>query len=161
MDSGGGLVTKSCLTLGDPMDCSLPCFSVHGIFQARILEWVAISFSRGSSTPRDRNWVSYIVDRFFPTELPGKHNMDCGPGKSEWLAKGNWKKCPIKLIQTTTRAQLRDSPSESARVSLYMYCSHFPPNKYFTCFTAFRLYGNSFLQSWSTKDLGTDCWSSS
>ena len=45
----GGLVTKSCLTLHNPMDCSLPSFSVHGILQARILEWVAISFSRGSS----------------------------------------------------------------------------------------------------------------
>ena len=40
---------KSCLTLCDPMDCSVPSFSVHGISQPRILEWVAISFSRGSS----------------------------------------------------------------------------------------------------------------
>ena len=40
------LVTKLCLTLCDPMDCSLPCSSVHGISQARILEWVAISFPR-------------------------------------------------------------------------------------------------------------------
>ena len=42
------LVTQSCLTLCDPMDCSLPGSSVHGILQARILEWVAIPFSRGS-----------------------------------------------------------------------------------------------------------------
>ena len=42
-------VPQSCLTLCDPMDCSLPGSSVHGIFQARVLEWVAISFSRGSS----------------------------------------------------------------------------------------------------------------
>ena len=42
-------VAQSCLTLCDPMDCSPPGFSVHGIFQARVLEWVAISFSRGSS----------------------------------------------------------------------------------------------------------------
>ena len=42
------LVAPSCLTLCDPMDCSLPGFSVHGILQARILEWVAIPFSRGS-----------------------------------------------------------------------------------------------------------------
>ena len=40
-------------TLCDPVDCSPPCSSVHGIFQARVLEWVAISFSRGSSQPRD------------------------------------------------------------------------------------------------------------
>ena len=43
-----------------PMDCSLPGSSVHGILQARILEWVAISFSRGSSRPRDRTHISYI-----------------------------------------------------------------------------------------------------
>ena len=42
-------VAQSCLTLCDPMDCSLPGSSVHGILQVRILEWVAISFSRGSS----------------------------------------------------------------------------------------------------------------
>ena len=47
------LVAQSCLTLCDPMDCSPPGSSVHEIFQARILEWVAISFSRGSSQPRD------------------------------------------------------------------------------------------------------------
>ena len=48
------LVAQSCPTLCDPMDCSLPGSSVHKIFQARILEWVAISFSRGSSQPRDQ-----------------------------------------------------------------------------------------------------------
>ena len=47
------LATQSCLTLWHPMDCSLPGSSIHGIFQARVLEWVAISFSRGSSQPRD------------------------------------------------------------------------------------------------------------
>ena len=47
------LVTQSCLTLCEPMNCSPPASSVHGILQARILEWVALSFSRGSSQPRD------------------------------------------------------------------------------------------------------------
>ena len=46
-----------------PHDCNLPGSSVHGIFQARVLEWVAIFFSRGSSQPRDRTWVSCIVGR--------------------------------------------------------------------------------------------------
>ena len=46
-------VAQSCLTFRDPMDCSLPHSSVHGIFQARVLEWVAIAFSRGSSQPGD------------------------------------------------------------------------------------------------------------
>ena len=56
-------VAWSCLTLCDPMDCSLSGSSVHGILQARILEWVAISFSRGSSWPRDRTWVSSTANR--------------------------------------------------------------------------------------------------
>ena len=57
------ICTKSlqlCLSLCDPMDCSPPGFSVHGILQARILEWVAISSSRGSSGPRDGTCVSYV-----------------------------------------------------------------------------------------------------
>ena len=48
-----------------PMDCSLSGFSVQGIFQARVLEWIAISFSRGSSWPRNRTWVSCIAGRCF------------------------------------------------------------------------------------------------
>ena len=58
-------VTQSCPTLWDPMDCSLQGFSVHGILQARVLEWVVISFSRGSSQPRDRAQVSRIAGRHF------------------------------------------------------------------------------------------------
>ena len=53
-------VTQSCSTLCDPMD-----YTVHGILQARILEWVAFPFSRGSSQPRDRTQVSHIAGRFF------------------------------------------------------------------------------------------------
>ena len=52
---------QSCLTLCDPMDCSLVGLSVHGIFQARILEWVAMLSFRASSQPRDRTHVSCIV----------------------------------------------------------------------------------------------------
>ena len=62
---GGGLVAKSCLTPCDPMDCSLLGSSVHGTLQARVLEGVAISFSRGSSQPRDQTQVSCIAGRFF------------------------------------------------------------------------------------------------
>ena len=54
-----------CLTLCDPMDCSLPGSFVGGIFQARILEWVVISFSRGSSQPRDRTQVFCTAGRLF------------------------------------------------------------------------------------------------
>ena len=58
-------VTQLCPTLCDPIDCSLPGSSVRGILQARILEWVAISFSRRSSQARDRTWVSCIAGRRF------------------------------------------------------------------------------------------------
>ena len=61
----GSEVALSCLTLCNPLDCSPPGFSVHGIFQARILEWGAISFSRRSSRLRDWTWVSRIVGRCF------------------------------------------------------------------------------------------------
>ena len=59
------LVSQLCPTLCDPMDCSLPGSSVHGILQARILEWVAIPSPRKSSLPRDQTWVSCIAGRFF------------------------------------------------------------------------------------------------
>ena len=65
-------VTQSCLTLCDPMDCSLPDSSVHGTSKARILEWVAISFSRGSFRHRDWTGVSSIAGRFLITEPAGK-----------------------------------------------------------------------------------------
>ena len=56
---------QSCLILWDAMDCSLPGSCVHGTFQARVLEWVALSFSRGSSWPRDQTLVSCIAGRHF------------------------------------------------------------------------------------------------
>ena len=58
-------VTQSCPTLCNSMDCSLPGSSVHGIFRARILERVVISFSRESSQPRDWTWVFYVADKLF------------------------------------------------------------------------------------------------
>ena len=59
------LVTQSCPTLCDPMDCSPPGSSVHGILQARILEWVAYPFSRGYSQPRIEPRSSHIAGGFF------------------------------------------------------------------------------------------------
>ena len=55
-------ITQSCPTLCDPMDCSPPGSSVYGILQARVLEWVAISFSRGSSRPRDQTAGRLFTD---------------------------------------------------------------------------------------------------
>ena len=59
------LVAQSCPTLRDPVDCTPPGSSIHGILQARILEWVAMSSSRGSSQPRDRTQVSRTAGGFF------------------------------------------------------------------------------------------------
>ena len=59
------LVSQSYPTLWDPMDCSLPGSSVHGISQAGIMEWFAISFSKGFFWTRDQTWVSCIAGRFF------------------------------------------------------------------------------------------------
>ena len=59
------LVTQSCMILWDHVVCSPPGSCVHGIFQARLLEWVAIPFSRGSFLPRDQTQVSCIAGRFF------------------------------------------------------------------------------------------------
>ena len=66
------LITQSCLTLCNLMDCSPPGSSVHGILQARILERVAISFSRGSSGPRDQTRISCIAGVFFTAVPPGE-----------------------------------------------------------------------------------------
>ena len=83
------LVTQSCLTLRDPMDCSPPGSSVHGISQTRILEWIAISYSRRSSWPRDRihvSCVSWIAGGFFTR---------CAIGEA---LKSTWRYAEYELI---------------------------------------------------------------
>ena len=62
-------------SLRDPMDCSLPGSSVHGIFQAIVLEWIAVSFSRGSPRFRAGTQISCIAGGFFTTESPGKSSQ--------------------------------------------------------------------------------------
>ena len=59
------LCLQLCPTLWDPIECSPPGSSVHGVLQARILEWVAMPLSRGSSRPRGQTWVSCVAGRFF------------------------------------------------------------------------------------------------
>ena len=68
------LITQSCLTFCNPMDCSPPSSSVHGNLQARILQWVPISFSRASSEARYRTQFSYVfyIGRRVPLVLPAK-----------------------------------------------------------------------------------------
>ena len=79
------LVAKSCLTLCNPMDCSPPGSSVHGIFWTRILEWVAIPFSRGSSWPKDRTWSPALQ----AASLPLSHQRR-RPRISSHFSKESW-----------------------------------------------------------------------
>ena len=65
------LIAQSCPTLCNPKDCSPPDSSVHGILQAKILQWVVIPFFRGSSGPRDQTWVSLSL--FFFYQLEANH----------------------------------------------------------------------------------------
>ena len=81
-------VAQLCPTVCDPMDCSLPGCSVHGILQAKILKWVAIPFSRGSSQPRDWIQVSCIAGRFFTV----------------WATREDSVKCELKLTFTFYRS---------------------------------------------------------
>ena len=66
------LVAQSCPNLCDPMDCSPPGSSVHGVLLARILEWVAMPSSRGSSDPGIEPVSPALAGGFFTTEPPGK-----------------------------------------------------------------------------------------
>ena len=89
-------VAQSCPTLCDPMDYSLPGSSVHGIFQARVLKWVAISFSRGSSGPRDQTWVSCIVGRVFTVSAIEK---SLAPTLLHPSFKGRTNRKPMALVK--------------------------------------------------------------
>ena len=110
------LVIQSCLTLCDPMDCSLSGFSVHVILLARMLEWVAISFSRGSSWPWDWTQVSGKASTFFTI----------------WASRGiliTLSKCLSKPLQlsflkfnTALKEPCYPLPSSVFLLSVTLYC---------------------------------------
>ena len=83
-------VTQSCPTLCDPMDCSLSGSSVHGVFQARVLKWIAISFSRWSSWPRNRTLVSHIAGRRFTIWATREHDR--------FTIKSHWRNNVSKMV---------------------------------------------------------------
>ena len=82
-------VTSDC----DPIDCSPPGFSVPEIFQAGILEWVAISYSRGSSGSRESLAYPALTGRFFTTVSPGKSHLS-----ASLCYKTNWCPDPLKMV---------------------------------------------------------------
>ena len=80
-------VAQACSTLCDPLDCGLPGSSIHGIFQTRIPQWLAISFSGGSSWPRDRtciSCVSWIAGRFFIYWATGEAHAYTKATENDW-----------------------------------------------------------------------------
>ena len=78
----------------DPTECSLPGFTVLEIFQAKILGWVAVSFSRGSSKCRDRTNISWTTGRFFTAEPPGKAKC-----QQHWQVTGYILSTKTKIIE--------------------------------------------------------------
>ena len=106
------MCAQPCLTLCNPMDCSLPDSSVRGILQARILEWVATSFSRGPSQPRD--WtrvscVSCIGGRFFiPLEPSGKPQSE---------DKLKWNSSHVHIVMKSRYSQPSESSGLASEVS--------------------------------------------
>ena len=101
------MCAQSCPTLCDPLDCSSPGSSVHGISQARILEWVAIPYSRGSSRPRDRTHVSCI----------GRRILHCATREARVLIRvlfnqctfPQWRMTVLSLYRTDLLLTLEDS----------------------------------------------------
>ena len=107
----------SCVQLCDPVDCSLPGSSVHGISQARILEWVAVSFLRAAFRPRDRTRVSYVYlpwqvgsycscSKFSSLhaghlmQIPPRHPSPCPKGKKTlFTCDENFRICPLSIFQ--------------------------------------------------------------
>ena len=141
------IITQSSPTLCDPMDSSLPDSSAHEILQARILEWLAISFSRGSSRPRGRTWVSCIAGRFFTiwatreslsilAYLVGRKNftwesrpkyLDTSQANTRWLLLhsdlwNNRKRWGIVFALDFTVSSRTCIPFTSCWVSLSRYC---------------------------------------
>ena len=91
MDHGGkwSEFTQSCLTLSSTRGYGLPGSPIHGIFQARVLEWVAISFSRGSSSRRDRAWISRNAGRCFTVRATSEARSH---GPEFWQNMVHWRR---------------------------------------------------------------------
>ena len=103
---------QTCPTLCDPKDCSPPGSSIHGILQARILEWVPISFSRGSSRPRDWTRVSHTADRLFTIWATGKpYSLQTGRQRKlpqphlQWEVEANILPGPVRFLSWPSTSQ--------------------------------------------------------
>ena len=124
------LVTQSCPTLCDPTDCSPPGFSVHGILQARILEWIAIPFSRGTSQPRDWTLVSCLTGRFFTIWASGKSLLGkgcCLCPRSAWCSSNVLCYSSLRLAHFSAlprQGQADPSQASSSQPSTFLQTNH-------------------------------------
>ena len=134
------LVAQSCLTVCDPMDHSPPGSSVHGISQAKILEWVAISFSRGSFWPRIEPASPALAGRFFTSnatwfeQTPGDGEGQGKPGVQQYMGLQRpghgWATKPQKYVNTYKQlCSVRTKPA----LSPYILHSIFTLLKILTC----------------------------
>ena len=141
-------VAQLCPTLCDPMNCNLPDSSVHGILQARILEWVAIPFSKGSFQPRGWTQVTRVESRFFtiwatgmPLKLPGR-----SPNSNIWNFERIYMNPPprphVCLCPTVTGHSAGSQVSFCGLLSLAM--THDASFKACVWFFCFRLWAAHF-----------------
>ena len=116
-------VAQSCLTLCDPMDCNLPGSSVHGIFQVRILEWVAISSSKGSSQPRDQTCLSLRLLHWQLDSLLSE--PFCLVSDSKLFSKESWSSSfffpSVSAKLTSLRRYLLSSQSLTGTISDWLH----------------------------------------
>ena len=108
------LVAQLCLTLYNHMDCSPPGSSVHGILQGRILEWVAISFSRGPFQPRDQTWVSHTAGKIELGEVVN-HMEKTKRGESQVLGR------LMRCLGYSRRRVGSGVPKEEERTNVFSY----------------------------------------
>ena len=120
-DTGLHVGAKSlwmCLTLCDPMDYNSPGSSVHGIFQSRILEWVGISSSMGSSQPRDQTWVSALQVGSLSSELAGSQKR-----VESSLTLKPYFVYLCRLSETLVGGERVEKDESGGRLKLYFYSS--------------------------------------
>ena len=102
------------------MDCSPPGSSIYGLLQARILEWGAIPFSRGSSRPRDQTQVSCIAGRFFTTEPPGKPQINKSSHKqSHFWNLEKMKQVSFKCSETMNTVFIHRTNNKNISIQFY------------------------------------------
>ena len=158
-------VTQSCLTVYKTMDCSPPDSSVREILQARILEWIAIPFSRGSSWPRDRTWISHIAGRFFTIWTINSVQFGGSVMSSSWWLQHTRPLCPSPTPGAYSNSRPLSwwcHPTSSSSVVPVSFCPQsFPESGSFQMSQLFPSGGQSIGVSASTSVLpmNTQNWS--